>query len=136
MHLGRLAIGAMALAALALPACVSRKLSLRSEPSGAAVILDGQRVGTTPYEEEIPAWGTRHLELELEGHERLAVDLELATPWWDYWPLDMLAAVAPWTVRRDYDFAFELAPAAAPELSWEAVDKALQRAQRGPEPQP
>ena len=133
MHLGRLAIGAAVLA-LALPGCVSRKLFLRSEPPGAAVILDGQRVGTTPFEQDIPAWGTRRLELQLEGHETLRLDLELPTPWWDWWPLDMLAAVAPWTIRRDHSFDFTLASAPAPDLCWDVAVQALEHARAGVPP--
>ena len=134
MRAGRLAFSAAVLALALLPGCVSRKLFLRSAPPGAAVILDGQRVGTTPFEQEIPAWGTRRLELQLEGYETLALDLELPTPWWDWWPLDMLAAAAPWTVRRDYSFEFTLSPAQAKDLGWDAAEQALPHARAGVPP--
>jgi len=135
MHLGRLAIGAALLALL--PGCVSRKLFLRSEPPGATVFLDGQPAGTTPYEGEIPAWGTRRLELQLDGYERVDTDLELSTPWWDWFPLDMLSAVMPWRIEADREFAFTLVPAPPLDSSWDAAEKAAARVRAGqPETQP
>jgi len=116
----------LALLAL-LPGCVSRKLFLQSEPSGATVVLDGRVAGTTPYEEEIPAWGTRRLQLLLPGHEPFETDVSLDTPWWDHWPLDMFSAALPWTLRADYRFAFPLHPAAEADLGWDAAERALQR---------
>jgi len=123
----RALVAALALAAL-LPGCVSRKLFLRSQPPGATVWLDGVQVGVTPYEEELPACGTRSLELHLPGHEPRRTELALPRPWWDTWPLDMLAALWPWTLEAHHAFEFTLAPAAPPEDSWEAAERALRRA--------
>ena len=136
-HASRGAALAVLLAALA-AGCVSRKLFLRSDPPGATVILDGRVAGTTPYEADIPAWGTRNLELRLPGREPVVTDLSLDTPWWDHWPLDMFAAAAPWTIRVDREFAYTLAPAATPDLGWGAAEQALQRARAAgaPEPRP
>lgn len=120
-------VAALALAAL-LPGCVSRKLFLRSQPPGATVWLDGVQAGVTPYEEELPAAGTRRLELHLAGHETLRTDLALPRPWWDTWPLDMLAAIWPGTLESRHAFEFTLAPAAPPEDSWEAAERALRHA--------
>jgi hypothetical protein len=123
----RALVAALALAAL-LPGCVSRKLFLLSQPPGATVWLDGVQVGVTPYEEQLPAAGTRRLELLLPGHETLRTDLVLPRPWWDTWPLDMLAAAWPWTLESHHAFEFALAPAAPPEDSWGAAERALRHA--------
>ena len=66
-----------------LPACVTRKLFVNSEPPGAEVILDGRSVGTTPYEETFLSYGVRRLELRLPGYGRhiQLVDLERAEDW-------------------------------------------------------
>jgi hypothetical protein len=136
MHRGRL-IGGAILALALLPGCVSRKLFLRSEPPGATVFLDGQWAGTTPYEEELPAWGTRRLELQLDGYERVDTDLELSTPWWDWFPLDMISAAMPWTIHADREFGFTLVPAPPLDTSWDAVEKAAARVRASqPETQP
>ena len=142
MHPARLASGVRAAIALLvalslLPGCVSRKLFLKSDPPGARVLLDGRPAGETPYEEDIPAWGTRRLELTLPGYERVDTDLELSTPWWDFFPLDMLSALAPWTIHADREFTYTLAPATPPDLGWDAAERAAQRVKAGPqEPQP
>ena len=123
----RALVAALALASL-LPGCVSRKLFLHTQPPGATVWLDGAQVGTTPYEEELPAFGTRRLELHLAGHAPLRTDLRLPRPWWDTWPLDMLAAAWPWTLQAHHAFDFTLAPLAPADESWEAAERAWQRA--------
>lgn len=116
------------LAAALLPGCVSRKLFLRSEPAGAEVWLDGRRVGTTPYEEELPGWGTRSLELRLEGRETLRTELALPAPWYEWWPLDLLAAVWPWTLEAHRGFDFALAPAEPGAEDWAAAERAYAEA--------
>jgi hypothetical protein len=128
-------VAALVLAAL-LPGCVTRTLTLRSDPPGATVILDGRVAGTTPCEAPIPAWGTRSLELDLAGYQSLVTDLPLDTPWWDHWPLDMFAA--PWPIHVQRDFAFTLQRTVALDLGWDAADEALAhaRAAQAPEPKP
>jgi len=119
---------AAVLAAALLPGCVSRKLFLHSEPAGAEVWLDGRRVGATPYEEALPAWGTRDLELRLPGHAPLRTHLALPAPWYEYWPLDMLAAAWPWTIEAHRSFTFTLQPAVAEAQDWDAAERAYERA--------
>jgi len=124
------------LLALLLPGCISRKLFVRSEPAGATVILDGRPVGTTPYEEELPAYGTRRLVLELPGYERLERDLPLPTPWYEYWPLDMVTdLLLPFTVEDHRHFSFVLAERQPAADDWAAAEAEWKRAKAArPEP--
>ena len=125
-HVGRAA--ALLVAAL-LPGCVTRTMFVDSDPPGATVWLDGERSGTTPYEAPIPAYGTRHLELDLEGYERLSTDLDLYTPWYQYWPIDFIANLLwPWGVVDDRRFAFTLQPAVPAADDWAAAEEAARRA--------
>jgi hypothetical protein len=124
----------LALLAVLLPGCISRKLFLKSDPPGATVILDGQVVGTTPYSEDLPAYGTRHLVLEAPGHARLEADLELDTPWYEWWPLDMFTELLwPWTIHDHRYFEFTLEAQAQAQAQepvpgdWTAAEETLRR---------
>jgi hypothetical protein len=121
---------ALVVFAALLPACASsRTLFLDSEPSGATVVLDGQRVGTTPYQEPIPAWGTRSLVLELPGHERFETDVVLETPWYDLWPIDFIFELLwPWSVVDDRRFTFALRPAPPLADDWAMAEESARRA--------
>ena len=100
---------ALALLLLLVPSCVSRKLFIRSDPPGARVLLDGDVVGTTPYEADFLSYGTRAIELELAGHRRLIDEMELERPWWQYPPFDVATdLIIPWTIESHFTFDFSL----------------------------
>jgi hypothetical protein len=112
-----------------LPGCVTRTLFVDSDPPGATVWLDGEKAGTTPYEAPFPAYGTRHLELDLAGHQRLEADLDLSTPWYEFWPIDFIAELLwPPGVDDERRFAFTLQPANPAADDWAAAEEAAQRA--------
>ena len=52
-------MGALPAAALSQAGCVERFLAIHSDPPGAAVYLDGEKVGTTPCEVTYTWYGTR-----------------------------------------------------------------------------
>jgi len=94
-----------------LPGCVSRKLFIRSSPPGARVILDGEDVGTTPYETDFLSYGTRSVELELDGHRRLIEPMDVERPWWQYPPFDLATDLfIPWTIESHFSFDYALQP--------------------------
>ncbi len=110
------------------PGCVSRKLFIRSTPPGARVLLDGQVVGTTPYEAEFLSYGTRSLELELAGHSRRIEPMELERPWWQYPPFDLFTdLVIPWTIESHFSFDYALAPYQQDAATLEDARAAYQR---------
>jgi hypothetical protein len=118
------------LLALVSGGCVSRKLFLHSEPSGAAVFLDGQRVGNTPWEGDFGSYGVRRVELELPGHARRVETIELEMPWWQYPVLDIVTdLLLPWTVEDHRSFAWPLAPLDRDEGTWEDAHAAQARMQ-------
>ena len=92
------------LAAVALlPACVTRKLFVNSEPPGAEVILDGRSVGTTPYEETFLSYGVRRLELRLPGYGRHIQLVDLERPWWQVFPMSLVTDVFwPWELLDEH----------------------------------
>jgi hypothetical protein len=107
--LGRLAA---VLPGLLLAGCVERVVYVRSDPPGAAVFLDDQRVGVTPCEIPYTWYGKRELVLELQKHAVVREIITLNPPWWQVFPLDFVTDVlVPFTIRGRSEYAYTLKPA-------------------------
>ena len=99
--------------------CVDRVVSIRSEPDGAEVFLDGVKVGETPCEVRYTWYGTRDLVLEKRGYREIREKVSLAGPWWQFPVLDFITDVLiPFTItdRRDLTYTLERAPTTREEL--------------------
>jgi hypothetical protein len=117
----------LVLALLSQAGCVERFLAIHSDPPGAAVYLDGEKVGTTPCEVTYTWYGTRDLILELRGYTLIRQQVVLNPPWWQIIPLDFITdIVIPFTIRdrMAVSYTMETAP-----VSREEVDAVLQRAE-------
>ena len=120
-------MGALAAAALSQTGCVERLLAVHSDPPGAAVYLDGEKVGTTPCEVSYVWYGTRTLVLELRGFTLVRQEVVLSPPWWQIIPLDFVTDVLiPMTItdRLAVSYTLEQAP-----VSPEEVHSVLERAE-------
>jgi len=105
----------MRLLLLAAPAllagCVERFAVVRSEPAGAAVYLDQEKVGTTPCEIPYTWYGKRELVLELPRHRPVREIIALNPPWWQYFPLDFVTDVLlPFKITDRAEFSYALEP--------------------------
>lgn len=119
-------LAAVLLAGLSQAGCVDRFLAIHSDPPGAAVYLDGEKVGTTPCEVGYIWYGTRDLVLELRGYTLIRQQVVLNPPWWQITPLDLVTdVVIPFTIRdrMAVSYTLETAP-----VSREEVDAVLQKA--------
>jgi PEGA domain len=98
----------------ALCGCVERKLLVRSDPPGARVYLDGRFRGTTGAgagELSVPFefYGSRRLVLRAEGYVPHSGRVELAPPWWQWFPLDLFVDVLwPGTVEDTHEVRVDL----------------------------
>ncbi len=114
-------------AAPCLGGCVERILAVRSEPPGAVVYLDGEKVGVTPCEMKYLWYGTRELVVELSGYRLVSELVTLSPPWWQIMPLDFLTDVLlPFTITDRVDLVRTLEPA---PVSKEEVQEVLRRAE-------
>lgn len=103
--------------ALWLPAllagCVERTIYVRSDPPGAVVYLDDERVGVTPCEIPYLWYGKREIVLELQKYRMVREIVTLNPPWWQYFPLDFITDVlVPFTIRDRTELSYVLEPAA------------------------
>lgn len=69
-------------ASVALPGCVSRRMTIVSDPPGALVLLEGRELGYTPVSVDFTYYGTRELTLIKDGYETLTVAQAVQSPWY------------------------------------------------------
>lgn len=99
------------LAVCSLSGCVSRRLAIRSDPPGALVEYDGQRIGYTPLSVDFTYYATREITLSKVGYEPLTVQQPVPAPWYQRFPLDFFSDnFLPFQVTNRHDFIYRLQP--------------------------
>jgi len=122
-----LLLASVLIAALSQSGCVERLLAIHSDPPGAAVYVDGEKVGTTPCEVHYTWYGTRLVVLELRGFSLVHQEVVLAAPWWQWIPMDFITEIlVPITIRDRLSVSYALEPA---PVSLEEVNTVLDRAE-------
>jgi hypothetical protein len=71
--------------------CVSRRLTIVSQPPGALVEVDGQRLGMTPVSSDFTYYGTREITLSMPGYQTMTVQQKTRTPWYQVPPFDFFS---------------------------------------------
>ena len=99
---------------LGLAGCVRRSLTVRSDPPGAIVHLNGVEVGRTPMTRDFTWYGTYDVVLRKEGFETLKTRGEVIAPWWQWVPVDLFAELLPLHDRRE--LAYTMRPYASATL--------------------
>ena len=114
---------------------MSRKLFIKSEPVGAAVIIDGHRVGNTPWEGDFGSYGTRRIELEHPGYATRIEQLTLEMPWWQWPLLDIFTDLLwPGTIQDHHAVDWALTPIDPEAGTWDDAFTALERMRNPPPP--
>src|SRR5262249_48307508 len=76
----RLVLVLCATAALLSSGCMHRRLTIRSDPPGALVQVDGEEVGYTPTSIDYTYYGTREITLQRAGYKSLTTQTKLPAP--------------------------------------------------------
>lgn len=105
----------LALAALCLvfTGCnnVFRRLTVRSDPPGALVLVDGEEIGYTPATVDFTYYGTREITLIKDGYETLTVLQKVSPPWYQYPGIDFFFDnFSPTQVTDRQQFLYKLQP--------------------------
>jgi hypothetical protein len=111
---GRFARGLMvacAAAALLPVGCVSRRMTIASDPPGALVMLEGREVGYTPVSVDFNYYGTREFTLVKDGYETLTVKQPVQKPWYQVPGVDFFADnFTPGHVTDRHQFRYAMQP--------------------------
>jgi PEGA domain len=81
--------------------CVHRRLTVRSDPPGAAVVVDGEEIGFTPVSMDYTYYGTREITLIKDGYKTVTLPHKLETPWYQVFPLEFFTDNLAFSHLRD-----------------------------------
>ena len=99
------------LALFVLSGCVERRYTIRSEPPGALVIINGEEIGTTPVSRAFTFYGDRSIRLVREGFEVLDVIQPIDAPLYDNLVTEFFTeTLLPYTLRDERNFSYKLSP--------------------------
>ncbi len=91
--------------------CVSRRLTIRSNPPGAIVEVNGKQIGVTPASMDFTYYGTYEIRLTHPGYETKTIYQPIAPPWYQVPPLDVISDnVLPFRATNRHDFTYTLTP--------------------------
>jgi hypothetical protein len=123
----RLLLIAVALSAVG---CVERRMTIRSNPSNALVILDGQEIGFTPVSVPFNYYGVRQIKLVKDGYETKIINQHVTAPWYQKPGIDFVSEVLiPWRIRDERDYGLGEQEYALQPKTLVSQDQLLQRAE-------
>jgi len=101
----------LALCTVCLSGCVRRRMTVRTNPPGALVYVDGYQVGTTPVSTNFIHYGTRQIRIVKDGYETLTVEQPIPAPWYQIPPIDFVAeTMVPKEIRDHRTLNYQLVP--------------------------
>lgn len=88
-----------------------RRMTIRSNPPGALVVIDGKERGYTPYSQDFLYYSTHELQLVKPGFETLTTTISPRKPWYQYFPLEFISDnLWPHRVTDRHQFHFQMEP--------------------------
>lgn len=73
--------------------CVERKLTIKSDPPGGRVWLDGEEIGETPVTVPFTYYGTREIIIEKDLYRTVKLKVPINAPIYQIFPLDFITEV-------------------------------------------
>jgi hypothetical protein len=100
----------------ALAGCVERRYTIRSNPPGALVVVNGEETGPTPVSKSFTYYGDREITLMLDGYATQTIIEPINAPWWDNFVTEFFTEnMIPYTFRDEREFVYQMAPSTVPE---------------------
>jgi hypothetical protein len=85
-------------------------MTVRTNPPGATVYLDGKEIGRTPFSTNFNHYGNREFRVVKQGYETKTVVRPVKAPWYEWVGLDFVSEVllpGKLTDQRYYEFDME-----------------------------
>jgi hypothetical protein len=105
--------------------CLSRKLIVTSEPSGARVWANDVELGETPLEAEFTYYGAYDVRVTKDGYEPIRTVVPVNAPFYEYPGPDIIANVIPGGIEHDVKWNFKLGPALERSLDKAAFEQGI-----------
>jgi hypothetical protein len=95
--------------------CVERRYTIRTDPPGAQVIVNGESIGLSPASRSFYYHGDREITLVKDGYETQTLIQPMPAPWWDNYVTEFFTEnLIPWVLRDEKEFAYKLEPVRTP----------------------
>ncbi len=119
-------------------ACVKRRYTIRTDPPGALVVVNGEEIGTSPVSKSYTYYADREIILVSDGYKTEKIIEPFAAPWWDNGLTDFFTEnLLPVTLRDEREFDYKLVPFANPDPEdVRTRAQALRQAGQAPAPVP
>ena len=99
------------LLALIQSGCMSRRITVRTQPPGALVEMNGERLGLSPASKNFIYYGDNEIKLSLPGYETMVVQQPTRAPWYQIPPFDFITDnFLPFRVRDHREYTYTLNP--------------------------
>ena len=97
--------------------CVRRRYTIRSDPPGALVTVNGEEIGRAPVSRSFVFYADREITLQLDGYETQRVIQPMPAPWYDNLLTEFISeCVVPVTIRDDREYTYRMSPTVVPKL--------------------
>lgn len=111
----RIALALMVATALSVTGCVERRYTIRTDPPGALVVVNGQEIGTSPVSKSYTYYGDRDVRVFKDGYRTDKFIQPLRAPWWDNYITEFFSEnLVPITLRDEREFVYKLTPETSP----------------------
>jgi PEGA domain len=95
--------------------CVERRYTIRTDPPGATVLVNGEEIGPSPASKSFNYYGDRKITLILDGYQTKTLIQPINTPWWDNYVTEFFTEnLVPVSLRDERDYKYTLEPAQTP----------------------
>lgn len=95
--------------------CVERRYTVRTDPPGATIIVNGEEIGPSPASRSFYYYGHREITMIKDGYETQTVIQPVNAPWWDnYFTEFFTENFVPYHLRDEREFQYKLTPAVSP----------------------
>lgn len=95
--------------------CVTRTLTIKTDPPGAQVFVDDELIGESPVDMEFTYYGTRKIVIEKRDadgkleYDRETVYARVSPPYYQVFPVDFISdVVIPMNIKDDRVLSFRL----------------------------
>ncbi len=95
--------------------CVERRYTIRTDPPGATVVVNGEEIGPAPASKSFVYYGDRQISLILDGYQTQTVIQPINAPWWDNLFTEFFTEnFLPYSLRDEREFKYQMVPAQSP----------------------
>lgn len=102
---------AIALIGVTQSGCVRRRMTVRTTPDNAQIIVDDRPIGRSPVSTSFQYYGTRKIQAVKDGYEAVTIQEKISPPWYQWPGIDFVAEnLWPREIRDERAVEIQLEP--------------------------